>query len=43
MMYHRQICVELYSYGTVVLLLQYILKCFELHVGVVRDLSMPNF
>lgn len=41
--YHCQICVELYSYCIGVLLLQYILKCFELHVEVCQRVKHAQF
>jgi hypothetical protein len=43
MVYDRQNCVGLYSYCIVVLLAQYILKCFELHVGVFRRFKHAQF
>jgi hypothetical protein len=43
MIYHCQICLELYSYCIVVLLLQYILKCFELRVGVCQRFKHAQF
>jgi len=42
-MYNLQICVELYSYCIVVLLLQYIVKCFELHFGVCQRFKHAQF